>query len=88
MGIQPIVCVASFLFLTDIFNHVSLQGYFKKPIQLIKADNIIMTSAIWVYYSLEIDCADINKLNDDSVSQYTIKENNVHHIIRCTAEYK
>ena len=47
-----------------------------------------MTSAIWVYYSLEIDCADINKLNDDSVSQYTIKENNVHHIIRCTAEYK
>ena len=76
MGIQPIVCVASFLFLAD------------KPIQLIKADNIIMTSAIWVYYSLEIDCADINKLNDDSVSQYTIKENNVHHIIRCTAEYK
>ena len=68
--------------------HVSLQGYFKKPIQLIKADNIIMTSAVWVYYSLEIDCADINKLNDDSVSQYTIKENNVHHIIRCTAEYK
>ena len=41
-----------------------------------------------MYYSLEIDCADINKLNDDSVSQYTIKENNVHHIIRCTAEYK
>ena len=40
-----------------------------------------------MYYSLEIDCADINKLNDDSVSQYTIKENNVHHI-RCTAEYK
>ena len=55
--------------------------------ETIKADNIIMTSAIWVYYSLEIDCADINKLNDDSVSQYTIKENNVHHI-RCTAEYK
>lgn len=83
MGIQPIVCVASFLFLT-----YKSSNYFKKPIQLIKADNIIMTSAIWVYYSLEIDCADINKLNDDSVSQYTIKENNVHHIIRCTAEYK